>query len=145
MGVGGPHRTAAAPALRNGPFCWGGLSSASEHSSVRNAGAGRRGPCEGLKLRQAVPQYQRETSPSFLCYIIIYVVEAGHGGIRLWSTGGIRLWSTGGRGMRITASSRPAWSTQGVPSRQDYSDCIVKDIDLCLLWYHYTSNIPHVT
>lgn len=102
MGVGGPHRTAAAPAPRSGPFCWGGSSSASEHSSGRDSGAGRRGPCERLKLRQAVPQYQKETSPSFLCYIIIYVVEAGHGGIH--------LWSMGSRGMRITASSRPAWA-----------------------------------
>lgn len=133
MGVGRPHRTAAVPALRSGPFCWGGSSSAFEHSSGRDAGAGRRGPCEGLKLRQAVPQYQRETSPSFLCYIIIYVVEVGHGGIH--------LCSTGGRGMRITASSRPAWSTQGVPGSQDYSDCIMKDTDLRLLSFHCTVSL----
>lgn len=133
-----PHRTAAAAAAapappRSCPFCWGGSSSASEHSSGRDAGAGRREPCEGLKLRQAVPQYQRETSPSFLCYIIIYAVEVGHRGVH--------LWSTGSRGMRITESSRPAWSTQGVPGSQDYPDCIVKDTDLRLLSFHRTVSL----
>lgn len=134
MGVGGPHRTPAAPAPpRSGPFCWGGSSSASEHSSGRDAGAGRRGPCERLKLRQAVPQYQRETSPSFFVL---------HNHLR---GGGWARWHTpvehGQQRHEDHCEFKASLGTQRVQGSHDYSDCIVKDTDLHLLSFHRTVSL----
>lgn len=102
-GDGGHHRAAAVPGLRSSPFCqgrvilflwvqlWEGHAQSREEGDSCLAQPHQQDqPADqrvwGLQLRQAVPQCQRQASPSFLCYIIIYVIEVARVRWAQWYT-----------------------------------------------------------